>query len=76
MRLLHAKTMQLFEFWGKDVPPYAILSHTWEEDEVSYQEIQSSKAQSKKGYAKIFLCCNQAIQERIEYVWIDTCCTI
>ncbi|KAI8282315.1 hypothetical protein K4K60_003645 [Colletotrichum sp. SAR11_57] len=32
MRLLHTTTLDLNEFIG-DVPPYAILSHTWENDE-------------------------------------------
>jgi hypothetical protein len=29
MRLLHSKSLELEEFIGQNVPPYAILSHTW-----------------------------------------------
>jgi hypothetical protein len=60
-------------------PTYAILSHTWnvvEGDvmEVSYQDILSGRAKSNKGYGKIEGCCKQALADRIEYVWLDTCC--
>ncbi|KAI1493190.1 heterokaryon incompatibility protein-domain-containing protein [Biscogniauxia mediterranea] len=35
MRLLHTKTFELHTFIGDDdVPPYAILSHTWGQDEI------------------------------------------
>ena len=38
MRLLHATTLE-FENFNDDIPPYAILSHTWEAHEVTYQEL-------------------------------------
>jgi hypothetical protein len=38
MRLLDAKAILLEEFVG-EVPPYAILSHTWGQEEVSFQDI-------------------------------------
>ena len=38
MRLINTKSHELREFVGTDVPPYAVLSHTWEDDEVTYQE--------------------------------------
>jgi len=34
MHLLNAKTYQLEEYVGDDIPPYAILSHTWGPEEV------------------------------------------
>lgn len=59
-------------------PPYAILSHRWglDRDEVSFNEIDSDAAESKKkkGYAKILSCCRQALKDNISYIWIDTCC--
>ena len=42
MRLLERKAdshLVLREFTGKDVPAYAILSHTWGEEEVSFQDV-------------------------------------
>jgi hypothetical protein len=43
-------------------------------DEVSLQNIQTSSAVKKRGYAKIKLYCSQAIKDELKYAWIDTCC--
>ncbi|KAF5363040.1 hypothetical protein D9758_012636 [Tetrapyrgos nigripes] len=40
MRLLNTKTLRLEEFFD-EIPPYAILSHTWEDEEVTFQDIQN-----------------------------------
>jgi hypothetical protein len=39
MRLIDVKTLELQSFNDNDIPKYAILSHTWGPDEVSYQEM-------------------------------------
>jgi hypothetical protein len=52
MRLLNTTTLQLHEFC-QDIPNYAILSHRWEDDEVSYQDLQANKNQHGAGYRKI-----------------------
>lgn len=56
--------------------PYAILSHTWQDDqEVTYTDVLARKdVKSKKGFDKIRATCNQAKKNGIKYVWIDTCC--
>jgi hypothetical protein len=41
MRLLNSTTIKLHEFIGSQIPPYAILSHTWDEEEVSFQDLQN-----------------------------------
>ncbi|KAM7218546.1 hypothetical protein V8F06_006150 [Rhypophila decipiens] len=38
MRLINIHTQQLQEFLSEKIPPYYILSHTWENDEISYQD--------------------------------------
>jgi len=74
MRLLNSKTIELKEFLG-NFPEYAILSHTWGDQEVLFQDIgNKSKARTMKGYSKIKGCCAQALKDGFEYVWIDTCC--
>ncbi|KAK4182784.1 heterokaryon incompatibility, partial [Podospora australis] len=40
MRLLRTDRIQLIEAFGDNVPPYAILSHTWGEGEVLFQDLQ------------------------------------
>jgi hypothetical protein len=74
MRLLEASTLILDEFFDFNVPPYAILSHTRREGEVTFQDIYDSGAQSKLGYIKIEFACQQALKDGLSYVWIDTCC--
>ena len=55
---------------------YAILSHTWGEEEVSYYDFTNQRhlARQKNGYDKIIACCRQALSDELSYVWIDTCC--
>ncbi|KAJ4376347.1 hypothetical protein N0V83_001630 [Neocucurbitaria cava] len=73
MRLLHTSTLEV-EYFLQSTPKYVILSHTWGEEEVSLQDIQSGSAPSKKGYAKITACCKKAAEDGFSYCWIDTCC--
>lgn len=74
MRLLNTSTFQFREFHSSKVPHYAILSHTWGEEEVSFQDMQSGNGDKMTGFAKIERCCALAASEGWEYVWIDTCC--
>jgi hypothetical protein len=39
MRLIDVDTLELRSFTDNDIPPYAILSHTWGQDEISHQEL-------------------------------------
>jgi hypothetical protein len=73
MRFLQSKTFQLKEFIGDDhVPPYAILSHTWGDEEVVYQDLHNNSFQQKPGFRKIKYCCYQAAKDGFDWVWIDT----
>ena len=81
MRLLHTKQLAsgnfaIEEFTDYNTPPYAILSHTWEKDEVSFQDMEGDggKAKPKKGFEKIRDCCSFARANGFDYAWIDTCC--
>ena len=56
-------------------PPYAILSHTWSEgQEVTYDELVAGTGKHKAGYKKILFCVDRAVEDGIEYSWVDTCC--
>lgn len=78
MRLIHVHSYELREFLGTSstFPSYAILSHTWEDEEVSFQDFQRSlpDATKKKGFTKIKYCCEQAAKDGFEWAWVDTCC--
>jgi hypothetical protein len=74
MRLLQTSTLQLHEFQESKVPPYVILSHTWEHDEVLYADITSGLARRRKGYHKVVNSCKRAQWDDYEWIWIDACC--
>jgi hypothetical protein len=74
MRLLNTFTLVVEEFFSEDVPEYVILSHTWEQEEVTLQDLRSGRAADKIGYAKIKGCCQKARRDGFTYCWIDTCC--
>ena len=81
MWLLDTTTLKLRDF-NSTPPPYAILSHTWGDEEVSFQELKeislqepgTSLATQKEGYRKIEQCCKQARSDGLRYAWVDTCC--
>lgn len=76
MRLINAQTLQLEDFTLREVPPYAILSHTWRDEEVTFQDMLSGRADltSRRGYIKIIETCRLASAQGLGYVWVDTCC--
>ncbi|KAF2007874.1 hypothetical protein P154DRAFT_479144 [Amniculicola lignicola CBS 123094] len=82
MRLLkHASgkdCVLIKEFADNDeIPPYAILSHTWiDDEEVTFDELTNGTGKSKMGFKKIQLCGQQAQRDNLEYFWVDTCCII
>ena len=58
------------------IPPYAVLSHTWgaDEDEITFEEFTNGPNKSKTGYRKIQFCGEQAKKDKLKYFWVDTCC--
>jgi hypothetical protein len=75
MRLLNTNTLKFEDVWNETNTRYAILSHTWDEEEVSYQDMQDiSKASQKLGFLKIQKTCGLALAAGLAYAWIDTCC--
>ena len=74
MRLINTRTLELEEFIGHHIPRYAILSHTWEEEEVTYEDYVSGNHKRKKGYDKLRMTCVLALEDGLQYAWADTCC--
>ncbi|TQN65387.1 Vegetative incompatibility protein HET-E-1 [Colletotrichum shisoi] len=75
MRLINVNTLSLDEFYGDDVPRYAIVSHTWGAEEVTFQDWGDHRvAREKNGFQKIELARAQALRDGLDYLWIDTCC--
>lgn len=75
MRLIDSSNLQLRDFPANEIPEYAILSHTWGEDEVLFADVGRGIDNGEKaGYEKIRSSCKQAAAHGLDYVWIDTCC--
>jgi hypothetical protein len=74
VRLINTSTLELHDFYLSEIPQYAILSHTWGDDEVTFQDISSPNRSLKKDYAKITQTCRLALKHGLEFAWVDTCC--
>jgi hypothetical protein len=68
MRLLNASKLTMHEFLGSSIPKYAILSHRWENEEVTFQDFRDSKGPRMAGWSKVTGCCAQALLDGWEYV--------
>jgi hypothetical protein len=55
---------------------YAILSHTWgdDDDEVNFKDMMEGSGKTKAGYRKLQFCAEQASRDGLQYFWVDTCC--
>ena len=86
MRLLNTRTLELEMFPGQ-APGYAILSHTWEDREITFDDMRSLGGKEaflsamsltvkpwKKSYEKILHSTDFARARGFDYIWIDTCC--
>lgn len=78
MRLINTETLQFKECFGRKPPKYAILSHTWGDEEVTFKEWAGHNTEPaikrKAGFKKIEAACKQAHNDNWEYLWCDTNC--
>jgi hypothetical protein len=80
MWLINTSTLSLELYYGDEIPSYAILSHTWGDGEMSFQEFtqaaetKNDRITSKAGYRKIAATCDRALMDGYCYAWVDTCC--
>ncbi|KAF9870592.1 hypothetical protein CkaCkLH20_11898 [Colletotrichum karsti] len=76
MRLINCHTLEFKDFAENGhVPNYAILSHTWGEDEVTFKDWQDTALREEKiGFEKIQSTCRQALIDEYGYAWVDTNC--
>ena len=76
MHLINTSTRRTQEFLPGRIPPYVILSHRWEDEEVSYKDLTQPKEDLSKlkGWTKLDSFCSSAEKDGWEWVWMDTCC--
>ena len=84
MWLLSTDCAELHYFAGPEAVKegYAILSHVWDREEQSFQDLQALREQARERNVsprdlageKIKSCCELAQKHAYRWVWIDTCC--
>ncbi|KAK4548594.1 hypothetical protein LTR36_009504 [Oleoguttula mirabilis] len=89
MRLINLFSLEFEEFFDGQIPPYAILSHRWNEREVTYKDFLKAKVIDGSSYDKILGFCAFARERKarvwdkqacrmqetaIEWGWVDTYC--
>lgn len=76
MRLINVETGSLEEFSGSTVPPYAVISHRWGNEEVLLEDYGDRPPILSRsyGWTKILQAGHIARERGLRYVWIDTCC--
>lgn len=58
-----------------ELPPYAILSHTWNHgQEVTFEDLVMGAGRDKSGWSKIEFCRDRAVMDGLSHFWIDSCC--
>lgn len=79
MRLLHTRTLELQ--WFNKPPEYAILSHRWSDNELTFEANakspicnRKSHARSLPGFSKVQGTCALAARDGFDWVWIDSFC--
>jgi hypothetical protein len=65
--------MELEEFFDHGIPSYAILSNRWEQDELSYQDLQARWSRDGAGFIKVQRCCMKALTDSFKWLWVDAC---
>lgn len=75
MWLIDTATLHLKYFSNHPQGEYAILSHTWDEEEITFQDwTQPDIARAKKGFHKVEMTVRLAKRTELRYAWVDTCC--
>jgi len=73
LRLIHTTTLKLHDFL-EHAPKYAVLSHRWGAEELSYKDFRKGASRESEGHQKVLDLCKFARDRRLEWAWIDTCC--
>ncbi|THU97093.1 HET-domain-containing protein, partial [Dendrothele bispora CBS 962.96] len=74
MRLLNTNTFKVRKF-DSIIPGYAIISHTWDTKELTFQKIRNLEtAKLHAGWKKVEGACTLARGFGSNWIWIDTCC--
>lgn len=76
MRLLDTDKLEVVLIRDDAIPSYAILSHTWGDNEISLQDMISfnNSQRNSQAFKKIIDAAKLAASHGYRWIWIDTCC--
>lgn len=75
MRLIDCSTLTLHSVEISQAPSYVVLSHTWTDDEVLFEDMRDLFVrQNREGWGKIETTCQRANIAGLRFAWVDTCC--
>lgn len=79
MRLLKtnydpSRGLELVSRVGDKIPKYAILSHTWGDYEILFEDVGRKTVTEREAWPKVAGALRQALSDGLDYIWIDTCC--
>ncbi|KAK5660200.1 hypothetical protein OQA88_13671 [Cercophora sp. LCS_1] len=77
MWLINNLTKQLEFIQNPKRGSYAILSHTWGDEEITFQQCQDGRiptGRAGQGIEKVLKTCELALARDLQYSWVDTCC--
>ena len=76
IKISRDQSLDMSAFEDQNIPPYAILSHTWgsPDDELSFVDFNKGLKRRTPGYEKLQFCAKQATNNDLTYFWVDTCC--
>ncbi|KAL4070177.1 heterokaryon incompatibility protein-domain-containing protein [Scleroderma yunnanense] len=74
---------KVLKFSDDETTNYAILSYWWTDQEINHDEMveltkieveERDKICQHDGYQKILDSCKQAVRDKYEWLWVNTCC--
>jgi hypothetical protein len=77
MRLLKCHSdgeFRLHDFHGSEIPPYAIVSHLRNEDDITFEDVGKVTDITKPGWQKLNFYNALITEHQLDYFWIDSCC--
>lgn len=69
MGLVNVHIKELENFFESEIPAYAVLSHRWSREELTYKEVLKKKVdENKQGYQKLIKACKIAANHGLDYI--------
>jgi hypothetical protein len=74
MKLVNTQTLKAIEFSDESLPPYAVVSQTWNPNNVwltNYSYLSETIAKAERRTSQLS---NLAKRQGHDWIWLDTCC--